>query len=237
MKSTDLADIAAQNISEKMKLWFLRFAEQTNGSKMYEYLSAKIADDEEIMALASQGNHAQPIPNLLLASVNYLLYQKPGAELKNFYPNHDGQFQSGPEFLNAFHDFCVSHADEIIPVLKNRSVQTNEVRRCAVLLPAYSMISKASGGNALTVIDVGTSGGLNLLFDQFSYDYGAVKIPNDRSSLSLTCEIEGSLQPLIEIPVVSERFGIDINPIDLANEDEALWALSLVKPIQKMKFM
>ena len=42
-------------------------------SDLYEYLSMKIAEDEEVLTLSSYAQVGQPVPNLLLGAVHYLL--------------------------------------------------------------------------------------------------------------------------------------------------------------------
>lgn len=42
-------------------------------SDLYEHLSLQISEDSELLALASHAQPGQPIPNLLLGAVHYLL--------------------------------------------------------------------------------------------------------------------------------------------------------------------
>ena len=42
-------------------------------SDLYEYLSIQIAEDEEVLTLSSYAQAGQPVPNLLLGAVHYLL--------------------------------------------------------------------------------------------------------------------------------------------------------------------
>ena len=50
-----------------------------------------------------------------------------------------------------------------------RSTQTNEIGRCALLLPAFGLVAAEVG--ALAHLDVGTSAGLNLLLPRYRYRY------------------------------------------------------------------
>ena len=62
--------------------------------------------------------------------------------------------------------------DAIAELLRERRVQTNVVERCGLLLPAFGIIARRSGGKPLALVEVGASAGLNLLWDRYSFDYG-----------------------------------------------------------------
>jgi hypothetical protein len=54
---------------------FKTFAEKecAGSSELYEFLSTKIAEDNEILELSSNAKEGQPVPNLLFGAVHYLL--------------------------------------------------------------------------------------------------------------------------------------------------------------------
>src|SRR5690606_7999694 len=88
----------------------------------------------------------------------------------------------------------------------------------------------------LALIEIGTSAGLQLLWDQYSYSYGTNEIYGNRDSrLHLTSEIKGDNAPILHLtpPQVSTRIGIDLNTINLQNEDDKLWLTSLIWPEHK----
>ena len=58
---------------------------------------------------------------------------------------------------------------ELTWLLATRTTQTNEVGRCGLFLPVFGMLADEVG--PLGHIDVGTSGGLNLLLDRYEYRY------------------------------------------------------------------
>lgn len=86
-------------------------------SDLYEHLSLKISEDEELIALASHAQPGQPVPNLLLGAVHYLLLKGNDHILKKYY----GSLVVNPEknFEQAFQqfkDFCQLHREEIISI-------------------------------------------------------------------------------------------------------------------------
>ncbi|MEH7346686.1 DUF2332 domain-containing protein [Bacillus sp. JJ1532] len=220
---------------------FTRFAtnECKDSSKLYEYLSLKIAKDDELLQLCTYASKGQPIPNLLFGAVHYLLLKGKRHKLKEYYPS----IVSNPKpFEGAFHsfkDFCLQYQDEITSILRTRLVQTNEVRRCAYLYPVFNLIYEKTE-KPLALIEIGTSAGLQLLWDQFSYSYGTNEVfGNKNSTLNITSEIVGENIPFISSapPPVSKRIGLDLNTIDLIDEEEKLWMKSLIWPEHKERLL
>ena len=111
-------------------------------------------------------------------------------------------------------------------------VQTNEVRRCSALMAAAGFAYQQTG-RPLALIDIGTSSGLNLLMDRYKVQFSnGEAIGNGASSLTLQTRVEGTPSFRLMTPQISFRYGIDLNPIDLNDEDEMMWALSLIWPDQ-----
>ncbi|MGJ9385553.1 DUF2332 domain-containing protein [Salipaludibacillus sp. CF4.18] len=211
---------------------FLTFAEKEckGSSLLYEFLSIKISKDDELLAICGNAGDGQPIPNLLFGAVHYLLLKGKEHPLKEFYPsivNHPKLYKDSFDF---FKDFCIKYRNEMESILKTRLVQTNEVRRCAYLYPVFCTVYEKAK-KPLALIEIGTSAGLQLLWDNYSYSYGQNDIyGNMDSKLHLTAEIKGENTPILHStpPPVSTRMGIDLNTIDLNDEDEKLWLKSLI---------
>lgn len=139
---------------------FKRFAdlECRGSSRLYEFLSHKIAEDDEMLELSSFARAGQPIPNLLFGAVHYLLQKGSNHALKEYYPSI---VQNPKEIENSythFKDFCQFNREEIISVLKTKLVQTNEVRRCAYLYPSFCFIYDKKK-KPLSLIEIGTGHG------------------------------------------------------------------------------
>ncbi|MCC6572897.1 MAG: DUF2332 domain-containing protein [Planctomycetes bacterium] len=201
---------------------------------LYERLSPVIAKDAALLDLAANAG-STPVPNLLFAAVHYLLLGGLEHELANFYPTvlEARRARTPAPQLSAeaaFADFCRKHESEIIPLLRTRRTQTNEVRRCALLLPAYARVAKDSG-RALALVEIGAAAGFNLLFDRYSYVYGTQRCTAPGSRLALKCELRGNP---VEIPTappqVAWRRGLDLNPIDIDDSDAVRWLQALIWP-------
>lgn len=211
---------------------FVIFSEKEckNSSKLYEFLSLKIAKDIEILEICLNSRNGQPIPNLLFGAVHYLLLKGKDHELKEYYPSMVVEAKAYNESFISFKDFCLVHKNELIGILQTKLVQTNEVRRCAYLYPAFSFIYEKTN-KPLALIEIGTSAGLQLLWDKYSYSYNADEVVGTKNSkLSITTEVKGDNTPFLypTPPPISTRIGIDLNIVDLNDQEEYVWLKSLI---------
>ncbi|HUP27753.1 MAG TPA: DUF2332 domain-containing protein, partial [Chloroflexia bacterium] len=206
---------------KKLEQSFRRFAaEEFHGyTPLYEALARDIADDRDLLqALFAEVGHRPVVVLLLLGSVHFLLLKSPNDPLASYYPSITEHSQPPGEAYPDFRAFCLKHLGEIKAMLRDRRVQTNEVQRCACLLPCFGLVSSRSGGKPLAMVEIGTSAGLHLLWDRYRYDYGEGHIyGSPASSVLIKCELRGEERvPLPDLlPYVSMRTGIDLNPLDV----------------------
>jgi hypothetical protein len=105
--------------------------------------------------------------------------------------------------------------------VREQAVQTNEVQRCFALLPAFLVLAREHGAEALDLVELGPSAGLNLLWDRYAYGYRAGRWG---SSELLLRGVEYEPVPrevLARRPEVQRRLGIDLKPIDVTSEHGA----------------
>ena len=214
---------------------FLRFAgEECRGSSpLYERLSRAIAEDPEMLVLASHAKEGQRVPNLFFAAVHFLLLKGIGHPIARFYEGLSGALEGPEDPYPNFRSFCLEHEDEISKLISSRLVQTNEVRRCACLLPAFVLVSQVSYGRPLYMIEIGAAAGLLLLWDHYGYRYGeALECGDHDSPVQIVCGLHGEGSPPIPnaLPEVADRLGIDLNPIDVRDPNARLWLRALIWP-------
>ena len=215
---------------------FVRFADQEcrGYAPFYDQLARWIARDPDLLTIAACARSGQQAPNLLLAAVHYLLLQGAEHVLAAFYPSvtHLAAVPPGDP-VPAFRSFCQDHRASLIELVSTGLVQTNEPQRCTVLLPAFATVARLTGGTPLALIEVGSSAGLNLLFDRYGYDYGTGRSAGDpMSPVRFACALRGTGFPPIHAgtPLVSARVGIDLNPISVDDPQAMLWLRALVWP-------
>ena len=230
----------AQRTDRALAERFRRFAieecsaasDEGAGSRTYEMLSETVANDRELLSLARMCRVSQPIPNLFFAAVKRTLASFPGAELAKHYRRAEAGDWPAPGLGQAFTEFALAHRDRIDQYVATRMVQTNEVGRCAYLMPGFLTVAAENPGRPLALLDVGASAGLNLNWDQYRYVYssGDVFGPTE-SGVVIECDARGGLPSLPSaFPRVNFKVGIDLEPVDLGEDEEYLWMQALVWP-------
>ena len=186
-----------------------------------------------MLAIAAHAPPGQPVPNLLLASVRWLLLRGEGNPLAAFYPDLTDRPAPVTSAYPAFHAFCLAHGDAIRHLLATRRVQTNEVGRCAYLFPAFTLVAARAGDRPLALIEIGTSAGLNLMWDRYGYRYGDATVYGKRDSpVQLSCALRGATRPPLtsRFPAVARKVGVDLQVIDVADVEAVRWLQALVWP-------
>ncbi|QTM99757.1 DUF2332 family protein [Sediminibacillus dalangtanensis] len=200
-------------------------------SRLYECLATEIADDDELLRLSGHAREDQPTPNLLLGAVHYLLQQS-DHPLKRFYASLTTVPEKPEKAFYWFKDFCRNHETEIKQLLTEKLVQTNEVRRCAYLYPIFCHIYQQTK-HPLSLIELGSSAGLQLLWDKYAYQYehGSI-VGNADAQLVLTAEVREGQLPLLrkKSPPVAERIGIDLHINHLNDPEDYAWLKALIWP-------
>ena len=220
---------------ETLSWVFERFAREEcyNSSPLYERISLSIAKDAELLSLATHVRTGERIPNLLLAAVHFLLLRGTKHPVARFYESLSRAPERYKDPYPNFRSFCLEHEGEISKLIACRSVQTNEVRRCACLLPIFVAVAEESHGRPLYLIEIGSAAGLLLLWDHYRYRYGDAPECGDLDSpVQIRCGLRGEGSPPIrnDFPRVSGRLGIDLNPVDVNNRDSRLWLRALIWP-------
>ena len=205
---------------EYVRAW----GKHARGSPLYQRLIEVIAASPELMRILNRIEN-QPRPNLLFAGVQYLVAQGADPQLAAFYPSlvEDPLPPAGVE--EAFIDFVVAHEEQLVEIGRTRLTQTNECRRCAALLPAIWL----SGLDRFHLVDLGTSAGLNLAIDRYSYRWADIEWGD--GPVEIEAESRGAPPRPRAIEILS-RTGLDLNPIDVSSSEERAWLNALIWPEQ-----
>ena len=123
----------------------------------------------------------------------------------------------------AIHGAMERHEDFILKWMKSPP-QTNEVRRCNALIPAFHLIASETG-LPLRTSEIGVSAGLNLGWDRFGMTIGDQVWGDADSSVQLTPDWRGPLPPRADVQVV-DRAGCDLNPLDPSDPADRLRLIS-----------
>jgi len=109
------------------------------------------------------------------------------------------------------------HEAELLPWLDN-TPQTNEVGRAASFAAAFLWLSSQYGEcvSRLELNEIGSSGGLNLMMDQYHFTLGDTTFGPVGSTVRIRPKWSGSqLKPAPATPEIVRIRGCDISPVDL----------------------
>ena len=223
---------------------------ERDGGVIYPEISRYVADDARILSLLDGAPVPQRRPLLLLAAVHYLLLSGLDDPLAAYYDTVAellGRPYEPPTapVTGAFAAFCDAHRAELEHLIATRSTQTNEVGRCTSLLPGLCHVASQYRWEVpLSLLDLGTSAGLNLLFDDYSYTYRSASDGSlltagaAGSAVSIDCSARDDVRslPKLRIPAMADRIGLDLSPVDPFSDDAALWLLACQWPDNPLRF-
>jgi hypothetical protein len=234
---------------------FRAFADvvERDGGTTYAAICRGVADDSDVLSLLDAAAPAQQRPLLLLAAVHFLLLAGDDHPLGRFYDtvaavrgvDHNADTGAPPDDVaSVFAAFCAERRAGLQELIATRTTQTNEIGRCNALLPGLCHVAELHGRTtALSLLDLGTSAGLNLLFDDYAFTYrtpeGAERTAGAATSpVRLHCTVRGGLDSLPELraPAMAERVGLDLSPVDAHADDEARWLLACQWPDNPERF-
>jgi hypothetical protein len=122
----------------------------------------------------------------------------------------------------------------VVAIAARRLPNANETGHCAVLYPAIAEAARRVGASAVGLIDVCCSAALNLNVDRVGIVYGNGQSLGDRSSpVQLSSAIVGGRPlPARPVPEVVARVGIDLDPVDVTDAEDARWLRACLWPDQ-----
>lgn len=220
-----------------LKERFLTFAETEckGNSALYYELSIQIANDPELLTIATITREGQPVPNIFFGAVHYLLLKNQDEQLAKYYPSIQRNSVTKIPF-EFFKTFCLDNENEIKKIISTRIVQTNVISRCSYLMPIFSKII-AEENKPTIIIDIGTSAGLTLNFDKYEYWYNGQKVFGESNVLVKSTIVESPIPQIYPILQPIQKIGIDQNLIDPTDKDEILWLNALVWTDQLERFV
>jgi hypothetical protein len=203
-------------------------------SPTYARLSRAVAADPALLELVNAAPPDQRRPSLFFAAIQYLLLRGAASgdivgNIAAWYPSVSGRAVPAGDPVPALRRFCREHAAALLGILANGRTQTNEVRRCAALLLALDQVT---GGRPFGLLELGASAGLNLCYDRYSYQLGALSIGVDDSPVHIAPAFPMGAPPVGPMPIASWRLGADLSPVDIRDGAAADWLRAFIWPEQ-----
>ncbi|WP_137846455.1 DUF2332 domain-containing protein [Microbacterium sp. 2FI] len=180
-------------------------------SPLYEDWATGIARDAEVLGLIRTLPAPKRQPNLVFAAARW-----EGAPLDP-YP--------------AWREWLTAHWTQVAETALERATQTNEVNRCATLMPVMSQID-----GPVALLEVGTAAGLCLYPDRYAYRYDSpggertLAPTGATAAVTLACRLDDADSAPTRLPDVAWRAGIDLAPIDAGDADAVAWLETLIWP-------
>jgi hypothetical protein len=209
------------------------------GSPLYGTLLTGLLADHASGGLTAElleGRSDRPVHDALslrlLGAVHRIVLDGRAPRLAAWYPSAGGSRKGDP--TPAFLETVAAHRAEVDAGLR-RQVQTNEVGRAAVLAPGFVEIARRFD-LPLRLLEVGSSAGLLLRWDGYSYETPRGRLGDSTSAVQFSDVWEGAPPSVTPVPKVAGRRGCDISPIDATSAAGRLTLLSFVWPDQTARF-
>ncbi|MGI3781025.1 MAG: DUF2332 domain-containing protein, partial [Janthinobacterium lividum] len=182
-------------------------------SACFEAWSHGVADDPAVLAWIASLPRGKQQPNLVFAAARWHGVPAPGpyAGLRDALLGDDGTVRA---------------------TILDRATQTNEVGRLATLVPAFALLAQRVGG-PLALLEVGASAGLCLYPDRYDYAWPPLGSLVGSGGPVLTASANGPLPVPARGVEVAWRGGIDLRPVDVADEQAVAWLETCVWPEQQ----
>ena len=206
------------------------------GAPTYGFLCQHVADDIKKGGPSRELLHPWPgsvkddnIALRLMGGLHRLALDGRAQDLARHFQTCGGDGAIEPTWTAA--ERLLVEETETLKAYLEEAPQTNEVMRSAALLPGFLTVASRTG-LPLRCLELGASGGLNQVWDQHHYDYGAFAWGSEAAPLGLTSTWTGPVPSVPGSVKVLERAACDISPIDLSTENGRQRLRSYVWPDQ-----
>ena len=198
-------------------------------SPLYERIAVAVSESGEALRAIEAAPAGKRHPAIILAALHDLALAGRAPALAAAYAAADGDAAAGAAI-----DTLLRMADSVAAIARRRRTRPHETGRCAVLYPAIAEAARRAGADAVGLIDVGRPAGLNLNVDRVGITYGNGQSLGDPSSpVQLSCSVVGNRPvPARAMPGVVARIGVDPDPVDVTDADEARWLRACLWPDQ-----
>jgi hypothetical protein len=210
---------------------YRRFAEagRSDASPLYKRVALALSESDEALRAIEAAPARKRNPTVILAALHDLALAGRAPALAAAYAAADAGAAGGAAI-----DTLLRMTDAVADIAVRRSVAADETGRYAVLYPAIAEAARRAGADAVGLIDLGCSAGLNLNVDRVGITYSNGPSLGDPSSpVQLSSRIAHDRPvPARAMPEVVARIGVDLDPIDVTDAADARWLRACLPPDQ-----
>jgi hypothetical protein len=202
-------------------------------SPLYERVAVALSESDQALRAIETAPARKRHPTVILAALHDLALAGRAPALAAAYAAADGDAAAGAAI-----DTLLRMTDSVVAIAMRGRTRTGETGRCAVLYPAIAEAARRVGANSVGLIDVGCSAGLNLNVDRVGITYSnrdgnGQSLGDPSSPVQMSCSIVGDRPiPTRAMPEVVARVGVDLDPVDVTDADDARWLRACVWPDQ-----
>ena len=135
-------------------------------SPLYERVAVALSESDEALRAIEAAPARKRHPTLILAALHDLALAGRAPALASAYAAGDGDAAVGAAI-----DTLLAMTDSVVAIAARRRARIDEAGRCTVLYPAIAEAAHRVGADAIGLIDVGCSAGLNLGVDRVGITY------------------------------------------------------------------
>ena len=209
---------------------YRRFGEDAaETSPLYERVAVALSASEAALRAIEAAPAHRRHPRVILAVLHDLALAGRAPALAAAYAAGDGDAAAA-----AAVDTLLAMPEAVVAIAARRRPRTDESGRCAVLYPAIAEAARRVGADAVGLVDLCCSAGFNLTVDRVGITYSNRQSLGDPASpVQLSASIVGDRPlPTRAMPEVAARVGVDLDPVDVTDADDARWLRACVWPDQ-----
>jgi hypothetical protein len=210
-------------------------AERSDTSPLYKRIALALSESDEALRAIEAVPARKRNPTAILAALHDLALAGRAPALAAAYADAAyADEAAGDDAARAAIDTLLRMTDAIAAIAVRRPTLNDETGRYAVLYPAITEAARRAGAMTVGLIDIGRSAGLNLNVDRVGITYsGGPSLGDPSSPVQLSSAIaQDRPVPTRAMPEVVARIGVDLDPIDVTDADDARWLRACLPPDQ-----
>ena len=198
-------------------------------SPLYQGVAVALSESEPALRAIGTAQARHRRPALILAALHDLALAGTAPALAAAYTAGDTQAAAAAAIGT-----LLTMTSEVMATAARRPLRPTETGRHTVLYPAIAEVAHRASAQAIVLIDLGSSAGLNLNADRVGITYSNGQSLGDPSSpVQQEASIVGQQRvPQWAIPEVVKRITVGPDPVDVTDPEEARWLRACLPPDQ-----
>ncbi|GAA5033547.1 DUF2332 domain-containing protein [Terrabacter aeriphilus] len=224
---------------------FGEFATEYAELPLYAALCRQLSEDDDAASLLLSARSGQARPVLWLAAVHDLVLKHPDSPAAQWYPSvvGSGAIPEGDPWPDV-RQFALAHRAELEACIATHGTQTNEVNRSVYVALGLALAVADVPDRPVALLELGASAGLLLGVGRYAVELTTADgregsrpvLLGDPGSTVRGSGVDrhGVARRLVDhgvgLPRVVARVGLDLAPVDVADDDAVRWLEACLWP-------